>query len=512
MHGAGEPGETADAWPIEALSGVRLSGQGLAFSSRAIFQLFEHIPVAVAVTIGPTHRFLYANNRYRQAIRDDRDPVGLDLADVFRVDLQPEIPRIRDLVLSEQHVLRATEVPIKPGPDGPGFYWDITYLPLLDERGERAAGILTFAVDVTDKVRARGRAERRASKESARAAVASYDRERLALAAEATGLGIWEWHVETGATHWSDEQKLIWGLRPDDPATYDYWESVLHPEDREMVIGSIQKLLDPQSGGELKLEHRVVWPGGAVRWISSRGRMLYAETGRPMRLIGTALDITRRREEQDALQAALASKEILLREVNHRIKNSLQLVSSMLALQSGQVSDPGFQRLVREAQTRIQVVASVHERLYRSQDLSFVDLDEFLETLCRDLERAGLHQSGAVAVDVTAEPMRIGNDRAVPVALVLNELLTNAIKYAYPEGDGVIEVSLRSGQDGAAVLTVSDEGVGLPENFAERQTNSLGFRIINGLIRQLHGELRILPRAIGTAFELTVPTGSVSDI
>src|SRR5690606_20443410 len=145
-------------------------------------------------------------------------------------------------------------------------------------------------------------------------------------------------------------------------------------EDRDAVLAAVQQTLDPASGGYLRIEHRILLPDGRLRWISSRGRMIFDGSGRPLRLIGTALDVTTRRTRSQELRDARARNQILMREVNHRIKNSLQLVSSMLALQGGRSPDPEVRRIVREAQARLQIVAAVHERLYRSQDLEQVEL------------------------------------------------------------------------------------------------------------------------------------------
>ncbi len=333
-----------------------------------------------------------------------------------------------------------------------------------------------------------------------RAEEAALNRARLELAIEATALGVWEWNVETGETIWSDRQKAIWGLDPEHPASYEYWRASIHPEDREAVLGRLERTLDRSSGGDQAQEHRIVRPSGAVRWISSHGRMVYDEaTGKPLRLIGTVLDITRRKRAEEALRRALEGQEILLREVNHRVKNSLQLVSSMLSLQSARLDDPEMRALIQEAQYRVHAVASVHERLYRSQDLRSVDLDVFLETLCRDLEESVADDEDAISVEVAAEPVTVANDRAVPIALILNELLTNAIKYAYPERRGTIKVTLASEKEGRVSLTVADAGVGLPEGFSERRQASLGYRIIDGLARQIGGEVRIAERKPGTS-------------
>ncbi len=497
----------------DVLSGVELAEGGLRFTSEAIFQLFENIPVGIGVTTGPRHRFVYANRHYRNSlIPGSADPVGREMRDVLGFSLRPETYALRDRVLSEARVLQALEEPIPPEAEAPSMYWDITYYPLLDAKG-MAAGILAFAVDVTRRVKARKEAEQRAEAEQKRAEEATLDRARLALALEATELGIWEWNVETGETIWSDRQKAIWGLDPEHPASYDHWRDSIHPEDREAVLGRIEQTLDPSSGGGQILEHRIVRPGGAVRWISSHGRMIYDETTkRPLRLIGTVLDITRRKKADAVLRQALETQEILLREVNHRTKNSLQLVSSMLSLQSGRLEDPDMRALIHEAQLRVRAVAAVHERLYRSQDFNSVDLDVFLETLCRDLEASVAGDDGdAIAIEVTAVPVTITNDRAVPIALILNELLTNAIKYAYPEKRGTVAVTLEKPDEGRVSLTVADDGVGLPEGFAERQHASLGFRIIEGLTRQIDGEVTIADRQPGTAITVSFDVASGED-
>jgi PAS domain S-box-containing protein len=506
MHGSRE--EAARKVHAEdALSGVRLSGARLQFTSEALLELFEDIPVAICVTAGREHRFAYTNARYRRVlVPDGDDPADRTIAELFGDGLDPEIFRLRDQVYAEGRLMTGSELRVATGADAAPLYFDITYFPLRGD-DDTTAGILTFAVDVTDKVVARREAERRAEEEKARAVEVSLDRERLALAVDATDLGIWDWNTQTNETHWSERQKEIWGLEPDAPVTYETWRDSIHPDDRDYVLASVARTLDRASGGEQRLEHRIVRPGGGVRWVSSRGRMIYEPgTGRPLRLIGTVLDITNRKRTEADLKNALAAREMLLREVNHRIKNGLQLVSSMLSLQGARSGNSEVRRVVQEAQARLQVVAAVHERLYRSEDIGSVELGAFLETLCRDVERAGMSADGAVTVEVRADTVTIGNDRAIPVALILNELLTNAIKYAYPGGRGAIEVTLRSLPEGKAVLSVGDHGIGLPDDFDKRQRASLGFRIVRGLARQVDGEMRIVRRAPGVCFEIAFKT------
>lgn len=509
MQGDGGARSGAPEPPPGGLTGVRLSGDHARFSSDAILQLFESIPVAISITTGPDHRFVYVNGHYRRAlVPGSGDPIGRKMHDVFGGHVRRDIFELRDRALAEARIVTAMEEPVPPRSEEPSMYWDITYFPLLDEGGA-ATGILAFAVDVTEKVVARREAEHRADAEKARAEETALDRARLALALEATDLGLWEWNVETGEVVWSNRQKAIWGLEADRETSYELWRDSIHPDDRESVLGRIGRTLDPTSGGDQRMEHRIVRPSGAIRWIASRGRMIYDDkSGRPLRLIGTVLDITNRKTADAKLREALAAKEILLKEVNHRVKNSLQLVSAMLALQSARSDDARLKALILEAQTRVQVVASVHERLYRSADMQSVDLDVFLKSLCQDVERAVLQETDAITVEVRTEPMTIGNDRAVPIALILNELLTNAIKYAYPLRNGAVEVTLRNLPEGMGCLTVADSGVGLSPDFADRRDAAFGFRIIEGLARQIGGEVEVADRSPGASFVIRFKTGA----
>lgn len=496
-------GEAADLTRLSALAGVRVGDEGLQLSDAAVFQLFDDVPVAISATAGPSHRIVYANRFYRRMlIAPDTPLIGRELREVFGSNYRPELFELRDRVLREGRPVKVGAEPIRRPAGEPKLFWDILYFPLLDETGS-AAGVLGFAIDVTNEVTARIEAEQRAEHANARAEEASLARARLALAVEATDLGIWEWDVETGAVEWSARQKAIWGLPPDVEITYDMWRESIHPDDREAVLGRIGRTLDPASGGDQRLTHRIVRPDGALRWIASHGRMIYHEdTGRPLRMIGTVSDITDREAADAALKLALESKDILLREVNHRIKNSLQLVSSLLALQSGRTGNEEVRALVQEAQLRVKAVAAVHDRLYRSEDISSVELGSFIDILCRGVEGSFAKGDAAVAIEVDTVPVTVGNDRAVPIGLILNELLTNALKYAYPQGGGMIRVGLTADEDGLCVLTVADDGVGVPADFEHRSASSLGYRIINGLARQLDAEIEIAPGSPGTAISV----------
>ena len=481
----------------------------LAFDSDALFDLLEHVPIAVAVTVGPEHRYVYANALFRHLLRGFApEIVGRTVGEVLGSRYSPERRAARDRVLETGQPVATPEVEIDPGSGAAPSYWDVTLVPITGS-ADRAHGILAVAVDVTAKLRARRESERKAEEARRREAEARFHEERLRLAVEATDLGLWEWDVQAGTVYWSPRQREIYGVPPDAAVDYELWARSIHPDDRERILAAVRKLQDPGSDGALHFEHRVVRPDGSVRCVAAHGRMLFAEPDerfaepndrRPVRLIGTVRDVTDEREADRRVAEALAAKEVLLREVNHRVKNSLQLVSAILALQSRGLPELS-RREFEEARLRIQAVALVHERLYKAEDVRRVNLRAFLGALCRDLKQATV---GGRAIEIVLDVPRImaPNNQAVPLALIVNELVTNALKYAYPDGTGTIHVSVARDAD-ALCLTVSDDGVGLAPDFEERAKKSLGMRLVRAMAQQIGGSVAHERRHRGTAFRVS---------
>lgn len=205
----------------------------------------------------------------------------------------------------------------------------------------------------------------------------------------------------------------------------------------------------------------------------------------------------------------LAQKDLLMREANHRIKNSLQVVSSLLSLQGQSTGNPETRESLREAGRRVHAVSDIHQLLYKVDDVRLVPFHEYLTTLCRDLERSALAGSDGWRLTVTVEPVEVPSDQAVPLGLIANELLMNAVKHAYSgEAQALaskpVAVGLRHAGDSVR-LTVEDEGVGLPEGFDWRRSRSLGMRLVHALCSQLGATLTVEPRGTGTSYRLVMP-------
>ncbi len=213
-----------------------------------------------------------------------------------------------------------------------------------------------------------------------------------------------------------------------------------------------------------------------------------------------AAELERTRSEE-RLKASLREKEVLLKEIHHRVKNNLQVVSSLLNLQSEFVEDPGMKALIRESQGRIRSMGLVHENLYRTGDLARIRAQDYLRSIVISAQRS--YNLPHVRVSIEADDLLLGMDEAVPVGLIVNELVSNSMKHAFPDGKrGSVEVGLRGFEHGAWRLTVADDGKGLPAGVASGANGSLGLQLVNTLVHQLAGVL-VVDGTQGARFVVT---------
>lgn len=215
------------------------------------------------------------------------------------------------------------------------------------------------------------------------------------------------------------------------------------------------------------------------------------------------------RETVDRLELALLDKAVLFQEVHHRVKNNLQIVASLLAMQSRAMRDPDAAGKLRDTEQRVKAMALVHEQLYGQKEISSVDLAAYFRTLAPQL--VATHPANtSIALRLDLAPTSLSLEQSIPCGLILTELITNALKYAYPEGHGEIAVQLSSGES-AVELTVSDTGVGLPDGFDLKNSKTLGMTLVQALAKQIGGSLEIGP-APGCAFTVRIPTDAEKSV
>lgn len=217
----------------------------------------------------------------------------------------------------------------------------------------------------------------------------------------------------------------------------------------------------------------------------------------------TITDITHRKEAEDQIKKSLEEKEVLLREIHHRVKNNMQVISSLLSLQFKYIKNRQYIEMLKESQNRIRSMALIHEKLYTSRDLAKIDFCDYIKNLTNDLLTCYGVDAGKIALKIDIQDVLLGVDSAIPCGLILNEIVSNSLKHAFPDGrEGEIKIALRPIEENEMELIVSDNGIGIPKDLDFRNTESLGLQLITTLAEdQIHGKIE-LNRAEGTEFHI----------
>jgi PAS domain S-box-containing protein len=276
----------------------------------------------------------------------------------------------------------------------------------------------------------------------------------------------------------------------------------VHPEDRDAARDTF---LAATSGHQaFRLDYRLWRHDGVYRWAIDAAAPRVAADGTLLGYIGSVMDISERKRAEEELQASVREKEVLLKEVHHRVKNNLQLVASLLHLQSDQLKDPEDQALFEDIQNRVRSMALIHESLYHTGDFAHFNFARYVGNLSTHLFQAYRAETSHICLHTELEEVAFDVDTAVPCGLILNELLTNALKYAFPDGrTGDIHIGLRD-EAGHVTLRVHDTGIGFPEGLDFRHTEPLGLQLVGMLTEQLGGTIT-LARERGTTFAVTFP-------
>ncbi len=326
----------------------------------------------------------------------------------------------------------------------------------------------------------------------------------LSAAQKIAHIGNWKYELATGKIIWSEEVFRIFGL---DPAagepSYGELQQIIYPEDLPTWKSVVQAAIDHQIPYEW--DHRIMLPDGSLRYVEARGQVITDGTGVVTALFGTVMDISERKQAEAQLKASLEEKELLLKEVHHRVKNNLQVVSSLFSLQTQYIDDPKVLEVLIESQNRINAMALIHEKLYQSTSLAQVDFRDYIHNLTQSLFASYHTKAQRVRLHLQVEPLPISLDTAIRCGLIINELVSNALKHAFLEDcPGEMRLTFVAQPADKICLVVEDDGVGIPPDFDIEQTNSLGLRLVKILTRKLKGELTVT-RTKGTRFQLVFP-------
>lgn len=284
----------------------------------------------------------------------------------------------------------------------------------------------------------------------------------------------------------------------------NFFNSLIHPEDRDILKQSYKAWEQRERVGILTNEFRVKRRDGVYIWLEDHVFEIVPDFGDKY-ISGVMLEITGRKKAEELIKDSLKEKELLIKEIHHRVKNNLQIVSSLLKLQSGYVKDEEALNMLLESQNRIQSMALVHQKLYQSKDLSRINFNEYLNQLLSHIKHAYKIDVDSFSINVNTENTQVDVDTAIPCGLIVNELVTNSFKHAFPNfRKGSIKIDLRTNKVGYYLLSVSDDGIGFPEKIDFRNTSTLGLQLVITLVEQLSGQIE-LKNKTGTTFEIKFP-------
>ncbi len=314
-------------------------------------------------------------------------------------------------------------------------------------------------------------------------------------------IGSWEWDLKARELNCSDEFYNIMSLEPTEfRKSYKAMIDIIHPEDRQSVKESIMGAVNEQK--PFSNDYRLIRPDGTVRILSSKGEVITDPNGKPLRIVGTEQDITEHKIAEEKIKSSLKEKEMLLQEIHHRVKNNLQVISSLLRLQSRFIKDQNSIDIFKETQNRVRSIAILHEKLYQSDNLAKIKIDEYVKILAEDLMYFYELEESNINMILDIDDVSLNIETAIPCGLLINEMVANSLKYAFPnQKNGEIKIELHSNNEDQFNLTVGDNGVGIPEEIDPEKAETFGMQLIKYLTKQLKGTIE-LDNNNGTKYQL----------
>jgi PAS domain S-box-containing protein len=227
---------------------------------------------------------------------------------------------------------------------------------------------------------------------------------------------------------------------------------------------------------------------------------IFNKEGNPQYILGISEDITESKIAEEQVKKSLGEKEVLLREIHHRVKNNLQIITSLLHLQEVSIDDEELVNILKESESRVNSMAIIHETLYQSPNLTDINFKQYLEKLVYDILYTYGIKKGIIDIQLDIDDINLNIDTAIPLGLIINELITNTVKYAFPQNEGTITIKLKSLSNNMEI-TIADDGIGLPKDINLENPETLGLQLVHSLIGQLDGKLK-LNNDNGTEFKI----------
>jgi PAS domain S-box-containing protein len=379
-----------------------------------------------------------------------------------------------------------------------GIFFLHRFYPVFDSTGQ-VTSIAGYSRDITERV---------IGEEILRTSKA-----RLSLAMEMARLVHWEYEVKRDLLVMNDEFYALLGTTASQEGGYlitatAYMQRFVHPEDIHLVEQQLQDAVKTcDSDFAAQMEYRIICRDGEERVVLTKSRITKDANGNTTHIYGINQEITERKRIELEIKKLLAEKELLVREVHHRIKNNLNTVQSLLSLQTSYLDEPAAVQALEDAVARIRTMAAVYEQLYRSKDVGTIPMQVYFSGLIDDIAATWQETTGRIRIEKAIANREILTGTAFPIGIIVNELITNAQKYAFPDGrPGTIRVSLLCPDEQHLEVHVADDGLGLPDGIDIDHPESFGMIVVQAYVGQLHGTLEARSaRNQGTDYRMIFP-------
>lgn len=485
------------------------------------YNLLNIIPVAYATvfkTLGSGLIVLDSDGRVREINSAAEEIFQVRRTEIIGEEAKLHLPQGDVLTfLAQSSSIQREEIEFSGS--GRSEYYLIDVIPFHDRDVVQSGSVLMLTritdrkekeerlIEYTDIIENRNSELNAAYQELKRNQDALKDSEQsLKKAQSIAHLGIYEWNASGHQIYMSDELADIFGIDPSEqPSAITDFIQFVAPSYREEVSDSFDALI--AFGIPFTLECWIERPDGIKRAIWGQGEIETGEVGDSGSVTFIVQDITDRKLMEEKIREASLEKEILLKEIHHRVKNNMQIISSLLSMQSRTIRDPGVQGLLQDTQARVRSLALVHEQLYQSGNLSKINYQGYLEKITGYYLQSYEVFHGVITCTTIAHNIELSMEKAVPCSLVISELLTNSFKHAFDIGQkGEITISISCNEEqNQYILDYRDNGKGFPPGYDPTTNPGIGTTLIRGLTRQLSGTIWIDLNGSGVHYVITFP-------
>lgn len=303
-------------------------------------------------------------------------------------------------------------------------------------------------------------------------------------------MGGWEYNPHSNELYWTDQVYRIYELPLEEEVSVEKVLDYFLPEDKKRVNELLESAINEHRSYDS--EFRIKTDKGNIKWVRAMGHPVL-RNGKLLKVVGIFADIDNEKAKREELKRRAEEKEVLLAEIHHRVKNNLAIISGLLELKSMEIDNEKLSDVMRQSQLRIQSMAMIHEALYEADDFSNLQFATFIKDLLGVIEDAHGYRDKEIEITLNCnDTIELNVNQAIPCGLIINELVTNSLKHAFiDKNEGSIEVTVDESSESLVQLVVTDNGKGLPEEFINGQTSTLGATLLRQLTTQLEGELDI---------------------